>query len=794
MPTSLRSKIVLVFVLLLLVVTGGVMTLVSTETGATFREHNFRELEVAERVLRRVLSENQSRLAESAALLAADFAFRAAVSAGDQPTMSAALENHGARLGADIGLLLDLDGGVRAHTLPAATTLADRPMAALLRVAQLHGDATGLARINGRLYQFAVVPVLAPDAVGWVAIGFAVNHALAYSLQALSSVEISFIDRDEQEALSVIASTRGQDQQTDLLSALRASLTANNGVPSSALTVDEFDTRVVTLATLSDSAVLVAIQRSEASATDIFAPLLRRLGLMTAAGLGLCMLGGMVMAKRITEPLARLAELAQGIRDGDYSTPIATADGGEIGAFSHAFEHMRAAIATREAEILRLAFEDSLTRLPNRASLLRELEQRCALAEPFALMLLDLERFRMINSALGHDAGDELLLIVANRLRSMVKEKDVVARIGSNVFAVILPVADAGFLSGVADRLQDALSQRIVVREQEIDVSAAIGAVHFPAHGADGAVLLRRADIALFEAKRGHHHFCSYAPSLDDHRRESLNLLSDLKRATEQGQLRLVYQPKVALRDGVIASAEALVRWEHPERGMIPPADFLPFAEQTGAIRLITRWVIEEALRQVQRWQREGRTVQVSVNISARDLADEALVTHVATCLMSATLGPAALCIEITESAMMEDTAVAHATIERLRQLGVAISIDDYGTGYSSLAYIKDLGASELKIDRAFVKDLDRREEDAAIVRSTIELGHNLGLRVVAEGVETLAQLQRLSAFGCDYAQGYLLSRPVPAAEFSAWAASFHLPPMAPPELLPLTFPGRSSA
>jgi EAL domain-containing protein (putative c-di-GMP-specific phosphodiesterase class I) len=273
-----------------------------------------------------------------------------------------------------------------------------------------------------------------------------------------------------------------------------------------------------------------------------------------------------------------------------------------------------------------------------------------------------------------------------------------------------------------------------------------------------------------------------------------LNLLSDLKRATEQGQLRLVYQPKVALRDGVIASAEALVRWEHPERGMIPPADFLPFAEQTGAIRLITRWVIEEALQQVRRWQLEGRAVQVSVNISARDLADEALVTHVATCLMSAALGPAALCIEITESAMMEDTAVAHATIERLRQLGVAISIDDYGTGYSSLAYIKDLGASELKIDRAFVKDLDRREEDVAIVRSTIELGHNLGLRVVAEGVETLAQLQRLSAFGCDYAQGYLLSRPVPAAEFSAWAASFHLPPMAPPERRPLTFQGRNSA
>ena len=355
----------------------------------------------------------------------------------------------------------------------------------------------------------------------------------------------------------------------------------------------------------------------------------------------------------------------------------------------------------------------------------------------------------------------------------MVKASDFVSRTGSNVFAVICAMKDGDQIKMVADRLQDALSHRIFVGVQEVDVTAAVGAVQFPEQGSTGAVLLRRAEIALYHAKYAIGGYCLYENALDATRRENLHLLGDLRRAEEKGELLLMYQPKVDLRSGSVTSVEALIRWRHPVRGMVPPGEFLPFAEQTGAIRRITRWVIGEAVAQLERWEREGLKLQISINISARDLADDALVGYFATALLGAARGASALCVEITESAMMEDSSAAFYSIERLRQLGIAVSIDDYGTGYSSLSYIKNLKAIELKIDRMFVNELDSSEEDKAIVQSTIDLGHHLGLRVVAEGVETPAQLGKLCELGCDYAQGFLLSRPLAADAVVNWMREF---------------------
>jgi len=281
---------------------------------------------------------------------------------------------------------------------------------------------------------------------------------------------------------------------------------------------------------------------------------------------------------------------------------------------------------------------------------------------------------------------------------------------------------------------------------------------------------MRAADVAMYIAKRGHSGFAFYDPTHDERRREFLTLLGELRRAVDAGELVLHYQPKMQLADDRISAVEALVRWRHPARGFVPPSEFIPFAEQTGYISEITRWVLKSAIAQCGEWHREGLGLRVAVNISARDLRQEdALVQFVSQALAGAELPAGLLCLEITESALMEDPGSAQATLRKLRELGVATSIDDYGTGYSSLAYIKQLAVNEIKIDRTFVSGMEADVSNAAIVRSTIELGHNLGLAVVAEGVETDHELEQLRRFGCDAIQGYLCARPMAASALREW-------------------------
>jgi EAL domain-containing protein (putative c-di-GMP-specific phosphodiesterase class I) len=303
-----------------------------------------------------------------------------------------------------------------------------------------------------------------------------------------------------------------------------------------------------------------------------------------------------------------------------------------------------------------------------------------------------------------------------------------------------------------------------------MDIAASIGIATFPEHGEDAAALLRAADVAMYAAKRGKVGFAAYDPAHDERRQEFLTLLGELRRAVEAGELVLHYQPKLSLAEDRVTAVEALVRWRHPKRGFVAPIDFIPFAEQTGYISAITRWVMAKAIDQCGQWHRAGLGIRMCVNISARDLRQEdSLVQFTWAELQKAELPPGMLCLEITESGLMDDPRSAQSTLRKLRDLGIETSIDDYGTGYSSLAYIKQLAVNELKIDRAFVSGMEADKRNAAIVRSTIELGHNLGLTVVAEGVETDHELSELRRFGCDIAQGYHLGRPMTAEALESW-------------------------
>jgi len=429
----------------------------------------------------------------------------------------------------------------------------------------------------------------------------------------------------------------------------------------------------------------------------------------------------------------------------------------------------------RAEEALRhQALHDALTDLPNRTLLHDRLGHALRASRrdgrPLALLLLDLDRFKEVNDTFGHHRGDDLLRQVAARLRGALRASDTIARLGGDEFAALLPGADESGARAAATALRAALDVPLVLAGQALQLGASIGVALAPAHGEDAPTLLRHADTAMYAAKRaGDTDVAVYDPAHDPHSPDRLALLAELREAITQGALALHYQPKVALATGQVHGVEALVRWPHPVHGLLPPDQFIPLAEQHGLIGPLTLWVLEEALRQGKLWARAGWDLNVAVNLSAWSLHDASLPDTIAALLRRFDAPPGRLRLELTEGSVMADAERALEVLTRLTALGVGLSVDDFGTGYSSLAYLKRLPVDEVKIDRSFVRDLATDEADAAIVHSTVGLGRSLGLQVVAEGVEDRATWDLLARMGCDVAQGYYLSRPLPAAAVADW-------------------------
>jgi diguanylate cyclase len=442
-----------------------------------------------------------------------------------------------------------------------------------------------------------------------------------------------------------------------------------------------------------------------------------------------------------------------------------------IGALVWRYQRARSQAAGRFAY---QALHDPLTGLSNRILLRDRTGQAIRQADrelvPAALLLLDLDRFKEVNDTLGHHYGDQLLVQVGERLRAALRGVDTVARLGGDEFAVLLPkITTSEGAMAVAKKLQAALEEPFTLEGLALEVEASIGVAIYPEHGNDPEELLQRADIAMYVAKETHAGFVLFDPTLDQHSPRRLALLGELRRAIDTGQLVLHYQPKVDTHSGQVLGVEALVRWQHPTHGLVPPADFIPLAERTGLITPLTHHVLNTALGQCRAWQQAGHELSVAVNISARRMLDLTFPDEVAGLLATWQLPPRLLVLEITESTMMADPQHARQVLSRLHQMGVQLSIDDFGTGYSSMAYLKNLPVNELKVDRSFVSQMIGNTSDAVIVRSTVDLGRNLGLRVVAEGVEDQTTLQELDALGCHAIQGYYISRPVPADDLLTW-------------------------
>jgi diguanylate cyclase (GGDEF)-like protein len=444
-----------------------------------------------------------------------------------------------------------------------------------------------------------------------------------------------------------------------------------------------------------------------------------------------------------------------------------------------------------ERKIRKIAFFDNVTGLPNRTYFMQRISEMLALArrnESFmALMFVDLDQFKRVNDSWGHHAGDALLRQVSLRLQDSLRRCDTMtragdprdetfARLGGDEFVLLLPqirrAEDAG---SVARRLLEEFKQPFHIEQSDIHVSASVGISIYPSDGTDENTLLKYADIAMYQVKEaGRNGFRFYAPDMNTRTVERLNLETSLWRALENDEFILHYQPKIDVKSGTVVGAESLVRWRHPTIGLVSPAEFIPVAEECGLIVPLGKWVLDESCRQAALWnEKNGCNIQISVNISAAQLQREDLIETIRVALHSAGLGPASLQIELTESTLMRDTEKNMEVLNGLRDMGVDVAIDDFGTGYSSLSYLKRLPINCLKIDRSFVHDMTIDERDAAIVRGTIALAHNLELNVVAEGVETADQNEMLREFGCDEVQGYLFSPALPATEFIQWVHWF---------------------
>lgn len=445
-----------------------------------------------------------------------------------------------------------------------------------------------------------------------------------------------------------------------------------------------------------------------------------------------------------------------------------------VGFFASVLRRLRLQLDVQHARALHHSLHDALTGLPNRSLLADRLDQslRAGRRAPSSagLLLIDLDRFREINDTLGHRYGDHLLTQIGPRLAGCLREVDTVARLGGDEFAVLLP--DVEGVDGallVAERIRAALAGTFRVDGIDLDVEASMGVVVSGVHGGDAATLLQRADVAMYVAKNQGLGLFAYDPAADGHSPERLALLGDLRRGLDRGELVLHYQPKVSLSTGDVSGVEALVRWQHPDRGLVPPDAFIPLAENTGLITPLTTYVLDAALGQARAWAELGHRIPVAVNLSARNLHDERLVETVAALLDQHRVSADMLELEVTESAIMLEPARAKRILRRLSDAGIRIAIDDFGAGYTSLAQLKTLPVTELKVDRSFVTTMDTDVANALIVRSVIELGHNLGLTTVAEGVETAAAMAILAGYGCDVIQGYYLSRPLPPDTFLPW-------------------------
>jgi diguanylate cyclase (GGDEF)-like protein len=757
LSTRLTVQFALLFAAAMLAVSAALSTFIA---GAASREVEG-QLQSSGAVYDRLWQQRAHELQNAAQLLARDFGFRAAVATGDQPTIQSALGNAATRLKVRSAFIVTADGKVTAidgAVRPSETARLWEPLD--------DGRLTGVSVLAGRPRQLVAAPIMAPTLIGWVVFAADLDQREMRGLERLSAIPLH---------AAVLAQGSGRwSEAAGSMSALTpetASLAEQHVRTGAAFEMRVAGENSIVLAkplpTFSDqerAILLLAYPKAQALADA--RKLQLALAVMTLLGLMLMAFATWRAAGRITQPLARLDEAAGRLATGEH-VQVRVRGSDELARLATSFNEMVGKIVEREQRITQLAFNDVLTGLPNRTMFHQQLEQLYRASEGngglFALHCLDLDQFKVINDTLGHPAGDALLVEAAQRLRTAARG-NFVGRLGGDEFVILQSVgSDRDAIDRLARDILRAIAQPLTIEGNELVPSTSIGIAIAPDDGRDGGTLLRNADLALYRAKEaGRGTYAFFEESLNQRAQERRQLESDLRLALDRGEFELHYQPLFDLEHNRICSFEALIRWNHPKRGLVSPADFIPVAEDTGLIVPIGAWVIREACARAATWPEQ---IRIAVNVSPVQFHRGALHETILRALATTGLAPDRLEVEITESIFLEGSEATLRLLHALRTLGVRVALDDFGTGYSSLSYLQSFPFDKLKIDRSFIHNLLTREGATAIVHAITELANALGIETTAEGVEETAQLMELRAHGCSSVQGFLFAEPMTAAD-----------------------------
>jgi len=765
---TFQTRIAGVLALLLLVVVAATYFAVKTATSRAVENQARVQLKTGSQVFERLLDLRGHRLQNGLDWLTADLPFKRAVAEGKTVPILAALRRHGTGIRSSEVFVLGLDGKVMVSTLPILTRGQFFPYDDALRHARRTGLQMLIVAMDSRPYLLVQDEVLDPLPVARIVMGFPMDTLFANELRSMSNLEVSFLSVQNGKP-GALFSTQPDAYHATTLSLLR------EGHISPEPKIHLFYGRrvlsqVLPLANTGDgNEVRVLLQSPLDHALESFAPLDRQFLGIALAVLLVSLAGALFLARRVSRPLNALVQAAGRIGAGDYRTPVRVRSHDEFGLLARAFNAMQSGIATRERQLAHNALHDPLTGLPNRALAMERLGSAISARRPVVLLYLGIENYRVINEGFGPQGVEEMLREASRCLSMSLLASDTAARIAGSEFLLLLENTEVDRAVARADRLYALLTEPQRIGNDELRHEVSIGIAAYPADGQHVEELISRAAIARHDASSLPGHLQIYQQDRDLAHQRQITLIRDLRRAVIEGELFLCYQPKLDLKHGHVRQAEALLRWQHPALGQVSPDEFIPLAERTGSMSSLTLWVIEEAIRQIAEWAQRGMLIQLSVNISMDDLADDELAIRVTALLMQYQVGAEQLIFEITESAIMHNPQQALSVLEQLRGCGISLSVDDFGTGYSSLAQLQRLPVQELKIDQSFVRNLNSTSGDGVIVRSTIEMSHNLGLKVVAEGVEFEPSLKLLKLWNCDTAQGYLISRPLNAMAFERW-------------------------
>lgn len=749
MINSFRTRLIVILLLLV----AGAITVSLTAIGIAVKQQVQRsiqqELSVSDRVFRELLDNRSALLKQAAEVLTDDFGFKRAVATGDRDTIVSALVNHGERIDTELMVLRAPDGREIAatHSLSAAT------------IENTQNDSRQqLALIEGQLFQLITVPVNAPQLIARATLGFAVDSALAQQLQSLANADISLWLESTQ---GILASSLSEEQQQQLQQNLATSTAVEHWLQQQSLVGQE-----ALLVTADNETVHVLLSASLAEAMAEFERLQLQMVVIALLALLLATLVALVTARSVSRPLDKLTSAAKQLQRGDYSKLRLEQRGDEFGELATTFDSMRDAISQREQRISFQATHDQLTALPNRRYFAKQLQAKLQAGESGSLLLLNIHQFRRLNDTLGQQVGDQVLRQIANRLGS-VNGVSLLARVGGDEFALVLKQPIESEQDAFVEDLLEQLQAPVKVGESDYPVSFHCGVVRFPQQGDEFDTLLRRVQVSAQQAKHEQTFLYCYSSGLDEQHLRQLHILEQLQQAVARDELTLLLQPKIDCRSGRTIGAELLLRWHNQQLGFVGPDEFIPLAEQSGLIKRLTRWVCERAVELLEQLPVDSEHFSLSVNLSAVDLLSDEILALIADLEVQRPQLNRNLVLEVTESAIVSDPDNAIARLNWLRNKGYGVSIDDYGTGYSSLAQMRQLPVTELKIDRAFVQPLADSAVDQSIVRSTIQLAHELGLYVVAEGVEDEPSWRWLQQQGCDELQGFYFSKPISAIDFA---------------------------